>query len=256
MAGWSFSSMRLDGKAVLLCGAGGLGGPIARGLAEAGADLAIADVNLESARSVAASLRDGGHRAIEMAMDISKPEECRRAVREALSLGPLWGALNCVGINIREPATEVTEEHWERVVDVNLKGAFFFAQAAVRVLIEQGRGGRIVTISSQLGLAGFEDRSVYAATKGGIVAMSKTLAMEWAPHRITVNTVAPTFIITPLNAAALQKPGVISRIEGRIPMGRLGQPEDIVGAMVYLLSESAGFVTGHTLPVDGGWVAS
>lgn len=256
MAAWGPSAMRLDGKVILLCGAGGLGGPIAHGLAEAGADLAVADLNLEAARSLAGSLRASGHRAVEIALDVSKPGECHRAAREALSLGPLWGAVNCAGINIREPATEVTEEHWDRVVDVNLKGVFFFAQAAARVLIEQGRGGRIVTLSSQLGLAGFEDRSVYCASKGGIVALAKALALEWAPHGITVNTIAPTFIVTPLNEASLQKPGLLPRLKGRIPMGRLGEPEDLVGAAVYLLSESAGFVTGHTLPVDGGWLAT
>lgn len=248
--------MRLEDKVVLLCGAGGLGNEIARGLADAGAKLAIADVNLESARALAGSLREAGHRAVEIALDISRPEECQRAVQEALSLGPLWGAVNCAGINIRELAIEVTENHWDRVISVNLKGAFFFAQAAAQAMIGQGKGGRIVTLSSQMGLAGFEDRSVYCASKGGIIALARALAVEWAPHGITVNTIAPTFIETPLNAASLQKPGLIPRIEGRIPMGRLGQPEDLVGAVVYLLSESAGFVTGHTLPVDGGWVAT
>lgn len=256
MAEWKPSSMRLDGKVVLLCGAGGLGEPIARGLAELGASLAVADVNLEVARSVVRSLRDSGHRAIETVLDVSSPDQCQRAVQEALSLGPLWGAANCAGINIRERAVDVTEDHWDRVIDVNLKGAFFFAQAAARVLISQGQGGRIVTISSQLGLAGMEERSVYASSKGGIVALAKSLAVEWAPYGITVNTIAPTFIVTPLNEASLQKPGLIPRLKGRIPMGRLGEPEDLVGAMAFLLSESAGFVTGHTLPVDGGWVAT
>lgn len=256
MAAWCASSMRLDGKVILVCGAGGLGGPIAMGLAEVGASLAVADVKLDVARSVADSLRESGHRAIEIAMDVSRPEECSRAVRDALALGPLWGAVNCAGINIREPAVEVAEDHWDRVIDINLKGAFFFAQAAARVLIEQGKGGRIVTLSSQLGLAGFEDRAVYCASKGGIVTLAKALAIEWAPYGITVNTIAPTFIVTPLNEASLQKPGLIPRLESRIPMGRLGKPEDLIGAMVFLLSESAGFVTGYTLPVDGGWFAS
>lgn len=256
MAAWNASSMRLDGKVVLVCGVGGLGEPIATGLAEMGASLAVADVKLEVARLVAVSLRDSGHRAIEIALDASRPEQCQRAVQEALTLGPLWGAANCAGINIRELAVDVTEDHWDRVIDVNLKGAFFFAQAAARALISQRQGGRIVTISSQLGLAGMEDRSVYAASKGGIVALAKTLAVEWAPYGITVNNIAPTFIVTPLNEASLQKPGLIPRLKDRIPMGRLGEPEDLVGAMAFLLSESAGFITGHTLPVDGGWVAT
>lgn len=256
MVAWEPSQMRLDGKVILICGVGGLGEPIARGLAKLGASLAVADVKLEVAQSVAGSLRDAGHRAIEIALDISKPDQCQRAVQEALALGPLWGVANCAGINIRGPVVDVTEDHWNRVIDVNLKGAFFLAQAAARVLISQGQGGRIVTISSQLGLAGMEDRSVYAASKGGIIAMAKSMAVEWAPYGITVNTIAPTFIVTPLNEASLQKPGLIPRLKARIPFGRLGEAEDLVGAMAFLLSESAGFISGHTLPVDGGWVAT
>ena len=255
MSQWSFSkAMRLDGKVVLIAGVGGLGAAIARGLADAGADLAIADINLDLAASVANEVEAMGHKSRAIKLDISRPEDCHRAVEEALALGPLWGAANCAGTNIRELAVDVVEEHFVKIMDVNLKGAFFFAQEAARAMIKQGKGGRIMTLSSHMGLIGFEDRSVYCASKGGIISMVRPMAVEWAPYGITVNTIAPNFTITPLNAKALEAPGLIPRIKARIPMGRLGEPEDLVGAAVFLLSEGSGFITGHTLPVDGGWV--
>ncbi len=257
MSEWSFSrAMRLDGKVILIAGVGGLGSAIARGLADAGADLAIADINLDLATQVADEVRAMGRKAKTIKLNISSVEDCHNAVEEALTLGPLWGAANCVGTNIRELAVDVVEDHFAKIMDVNLKGAYFFAQQAAKAMIKQGNGGRIVTLSSHMGLIGMEDRTVYCASKGGIVAMARPMAVEWAPYGITVNTIAPNFTITPLNAKALEAPGLIPRIEARIPMGRLGEPEDLVGAAVFLLSESSGFITGHTLPVDGGWVAS
>jgi 2-deoxy-D-gluconate 3-dehydrogenase len=141
------------------------------------------------------------------------------------------------------------------VIDTNLKGSFFAAQAAARHMVAQDEGGRIINIASQAGIVGIEERSAYGASKGGVVVLTKVLAIELAQHGITVNAVAPTFVATELTRSTLEDPAWRERILSRIPLGRVSEVEDVVAATVYLASPSAATVTGHTLLVDGGWTA-
>ena len=169
-----------------------------------------------------------------------------------------YGRLDVVvcnaGIEIVAPVADLAEEDWDRVVDVNLKGLFFCCQAAGRYMAEHG-GGRIVNIASQHGLVGFYMRTAYCASKAGVVNLTRVLALEWARHGITVNAVAPTFVIHEANAAAYDNADYRNLILGSIPLGRLAKPEDVAGAVLYLVSPAAEMVTGHTLAVDGGWTA-
>jgi NAD(P)-dependent dehydrogenase (short-subunit alcohol dehydrogenase family) len=149
----------------------------------------------------------------------------------------------------------VDEASWDAVIETNLKGTFFAAQAAARHMVKSGGGGRIINIASQAGVVGIEERSSYGASKGGVVLLTKVLAIELAGHEITVNAVAPTFVATELTRPTLEDPTWRERILSRIPLGRVGNVEDVAAATVYLASPAAAMVTGHTLLVDGGWTA-
>jgi NAD(P)-dependent dehydrogenase (short-subunit alcohol dehydrogenase family) len=149
----------------------------------------------------------------------------------------------------------VDEASWDAVLETNLRGTFFAAQAAARHMAESGGGGRIINIASQAGVVGIEERSAYGASKGGVVLLTKVLAIELAEHEITVNAVAPTFVATELTRPTLEDPTWRERILSRIPLGRVGNVEDVAAATVYLASPAAAMVTGHTLLVDGGWTA-
>ena len=150
---------------------------------------------------------------------------------------------------------DVDEASWDAVLDTNLKGTFFAAQAAARHMVTSGEGGRIINVTSQAGVVGIEERSAYGASKGGAGLLTKVLAIELAQHGITVNAVAPTFIATELTRDTLENPAWRERILSRIPLGRVGDAEDVAAAAVYLASPAAAMVTGHTLLVDGGWTA-
>jgi 2-deoxy-D-gluconate 3-dehydrogenase len=169
-------------------------------------------------------------------------------------LGPLHILVNNAGINLPRPALEVTEEEWDLVLDTNLKGLFFAAQAAGRRMVER-RYGRIVNMASQMGFVGFYFRAAYCASKAGVVNLTRVLAVEWAPYGVTVNAVAPTFVETPMTRGMLEDPWFREEVLRRIPLGRLADPQDVVDAVRYLASDAAAMVTGHTLLVDGGWVA-
>jgi 2-deoxy-D-gluconate 3-dehydrogenase len=163
--------------------------------------------------------------------------------------------VNNAGLNIPQEVFDVDEASWDDVIDTNLKGTFFSTQAAARHMAARGEGGRIINIASQAGVVGIEERSAYGASKGGVVLLTKVLAIELAQHGITVNAVAPTFVATELTRSTLEDPQWRERILSRIPLGRVGEVEDVVAATVYLASPAASMVTGHTLLVDGGWTA-
>ena len=164
--------------------------------------------------------------------------------------------VNNAGVNVRQPAFEVTEEAWDLVLDTNLKGLFFTAQAAGRAMRDQDPpGGSIINVSSVMGLVGYYDRAAYCSSKAGVINLSRVLAIEWAPHEIRVNAVCPTFVETPLTRVLLENEAIKSDILGRTPAGRLATPEEVAAAIVFLAGPSARMITGTALTVDGGWTA-
>jgi NAD(P)-dependent dehydrogenase (short-subunit alcohol dehydrogenase family) len=163
--------------------------------------------------------------------------------------------VNNAGLGFARAAFDVTEADWDEMMAVNLRGAFFMSQAVARTMVSAGRGGRIVNISSQGGLVGLPDAAVYCAGKGGLNMMTKTLALEWAKHTITVNAVAPTFIYTPGTAPILDEPKMRTTVLGKIPLGQFALTNDVAGAIIYLASDAGRMVTGTVLVVDGGWTS-
>ncbi len=233
----------------------GLGAAIAVGLAEAGAHVAVAGRSRPELEGVAQRIRELGRQAVVVQADVTQVPEVQQMVAEAeAELGPLDILVNNAGINLPRPALEITEEEWDLVLDTNLKGLFFTAQAADRRMVAR-RSGRIVNMASQMGFVGFYFRAAYCASKAGVVNLTRVLAVEWAPYGVTVNAVAPTFVETPMTRGMLEDPWFREEVLRRIPMGRLADPQDVVGAVLYLASDAAAMVTGHTLLVDGGWIA-
>lgn len=232
-----------------------IGRAIALGMADAGADLVLADLNLQAAESLAVEVRATGRTAFAARLDVSSPEDSRRLVEFAVErLSGLDVMFNGVGINIRRASLEVTESDWDKVMAVNLKGAFFCAQAAARAFVKLGSRGKIITVASHLGLVGMGDRTAYSSSKAGIVNMTRCLAYEWAKYNINVNALAPVYTRTPINADTLDDPEFRELLVSRIPFRRLGRPEDLVGAAVYMASDASDFMTGQTMVIDGGWL--
>lgn len=245
-------SFRLEGKVALITGASrGLGAGIADALREAGATVVGTSRDPESAAQVAEQLG-----SVPVVMDVIDVSSVQRGIeRVASEFGRLDLLVNNAGLNIPQSVFEVDESSWDSVINTNLKGTFFAAQAAARHMAERGEGGRIINVASQAGVVGIEERSAYGASKGGALTLTKVLAIELARHGITVNAVAPTFIDTELTRSTLEDPEWRERILSRIPLGRVGEVEDVAAATLYLASPAAAMVTGHTLLVDGGWTA-
>lgn len=243
----------LTGNVALVTGASrGIGAGIALELARAGADVAVTARDRERLEDVASAVRATGRRCLPVAQDITNVDSHEVVVSEVIaSLDRIDILVNNAGVNIPRPAIEVTEDQWDSILDTNLKGAFFGAQAVARRMIPQG-SGVIVNVTSAAGLIAVEDRAAYCSSKAGLVMLTKQLALEWARHGIRVNAVAPTFVETELSAQTLDRPGVRDYWNERIPLGRIASVADVARTVRYLASPAASFITGVTVPVDGG----
>jgi 2-deoxy-D-gluconate 3-dehydrogenase len=246
----------LDGKVVIVTGAGrGIGRAIAEACAYHGADLALGSRTVDEVIAVADAVRRPDGRAHAWQLDVGQVASIREFVDQALDhFGRIDVLVNNAGANVTKSALEYSEAEYDMIVDINLKGVFFMSTMVARSMIERGIPGSIITITSQVGVVGGALRSIYSAAKGGVGNLSRALAAEWAPHRITVNAVAPTFTRTPMLEKALQNPEFARNIE-KVPMGRIAEPEEIASAVVFLASDAARMVTGQTLCVDGGFTA-
>jgi NAD(P)-dependent dehydrogenase (short-subunit alcohol dehydrogenase family) len=242
---------------VVVTGAGGgLGSVMAQGLADAGAAVAVTDVDAGRAKSVADAIEAGGGRAVAERLDVTDGDAVERLM-DAVSarLGAIDGLVNVAGITRRAAAAEFPRAEWERVLSVNLTGTFLCCQAAGRRMLARGRGA-IVNVASIAGHIGLPGTIAYIAAKGGVVTLTRGLAVEWAPHGVRVNALSPSWFATDMGNLIDREPEYRDLVLRRVPLGRMGRPEELVGATVFLLSDAASMVTGHVLAVDGGVLAS
>lgn len=248
----------LTGKIALVTGgSAGIGLSVAESLCQAGASVAIVGRRkdaLEDAKRHIAK-RYPNAEIFAVSADASKVEDIRKMVNQVIQrFGRIDILVNNAGTNVLNEAFDVTEAEWDRIMNVNVKGLFFCCQEVGKHMAKQG-GGKVINMASQMGLVGLYKRAAYCTSKGGVVQLTKVLGIEWAPYNIQVNAIAPTFVKTPLTRPMLENKEFYEEVIRRIPMGKLAQPEDVAGAVLYLASDLSNFVTGHTLPVDGGWVA-
>jgi NAD(P)-dependent dehydrogenase (short-subunit alcohol dehydrogenase family) len=246
----------LTGQVALVTGASrGIGHDLVLALAGAGAVVAAAARTADDAAGVVEEVRALGGRAVAVGLDVTDTAALAPTVdRLEAELGRIDILVNNAGLGANHDALDVTEADWDAMLDVNLKGLFFVTQAVARGMVAR-RYGRIVHLGSQAGLVGIRRHAVYSASKGGVHLLTKVLALEWAPHGVTVNAVAPTFIRTPGTAERLDDPAFAADVVTRIPVGHVGTTTDVAAAVIYLASPAAGLVTGTVLVVDGGWTA-
>ena len=251
-------SMRLDNQVAVVTGSGsGLGQAIAIAFAEAGATVVVTDLaqRLHNAKKTRDRIIQLGRKSVAVSLNVTSIRSIRRMVKKTIDqYGRIAILVNNAGVNISKPAVEVTEDDWDKVLDVNLKGVFFCCQEVGRTMIER-RFGKIINVASQNGVIGYYNRVAYCSSKAGVVNLTRVLAIEWASKNINVNAIGPTFVRTPLTDKLFQEESFTNEVLRRIPLGRLGQPEDITGSVVFLASSAAQLITGHTLLIDGGWTA-
>src|SRR3990170_4927360 len=241
-----YSGFQLDGRVVLLTGGGGgLGGAMARGVAAARATGAVADTHGEPA----------GAKSVAVTVDVTDAASVGRMVEEVTrQLGPIDGLVNAAGITRRAPAAEFSLADWQRILAVNLTGTFLCCQAVGQGMLAR-RQGKIVNVTSIAGRIGLPGTVAYSASKGGVVMLTRALAVEWAPYDVQVNAIAPSWFRTSMGSLLDLEPEYRDRAMRRVPVGRMGQPEELVGSTIFLLSDASTMVTGHVLAVDGGTLA-
>lgn len=252
----SLEKFRLDGQcAIVTGGSKGLGRSMAKALAAAGADLVLTSRNADEAEEAAEEIRALGRGALALAADTTDRDALAEMVRRATErYGKVDVLVNNAGINIRRPTLEVGDAEWDPVMDINVKGVLMAAQAVAPGMIERGYG-RIINLGSIMSQVSLGGRAAYAASKHAVLGLTRTLALEWAPHGVTVNCLCPGPFETPMNRQLMNDPAAYRAFIAKIPMGRWGQPEELDGAVVFLASPASSFVTGSALYIDGGWTA-
>jgi NAD(P)-dependent dehydrogenase (short-subunit alcohol dehydrogenase family) len=248
--------MRLRDRAAIVTGGGqGIGHALALGLAREGAHVVVADIQEERALGTAGEVQRLGRRGLGLKVDVSDLREISRLVERTLEeLGRIDILVNNAGIALPTPFLETSEADWDRIMEVNLKAAFFCSQAVARVMVHQG-GGKIVNLASTSSFVAGRQEVPYAISKAGVWMLTAAASAELAPYHIHVNAIAPGLIKTPLTEKHFPSPEALdARVKAKAPMGRAGSPQDLVGAVVFLCSDEADYVTGHTLVVDGGWL--
>jgi NAD(P)-dependent dehydrogenase (short-subunit alcohol dehydrogenase family) len=246
-------SLRLDGRRALVTGAGrGIGLACAAALAEVGAHVTLAARSLDELEAAASAIRASGGLAHALRLDVLDLASVKAAISQ---LEPFDILVNNAGGNRPQSFVDATEDDFDAVIDLNLKAAFFVAQAVAARMIEAGRKGSIIHIGSQMGHVGGARRSLYCASKWAIEGMNKAIALDLAPHGIRSNTIAPTFIETPLTRPYLDDKAFADSVLSKIKLGRMGRVEDVMGAVVFLASEASSLMTGSSVILDGGWTA-
>ncbi|MGH2584235.1 MAG: SDR family NAD(P)-dependent oxidoreductase [Dehalococcoidia bacterium] len=247
--------MRLQGKAALVTGSSsGIGRAIALAFGQEGADVVVHyNRDQAAADEVVQQLQKMGRKSAAFGADVSQVAAVQTLIGQAVqSLGKLDILVCSAGLEIRQPFLEVTEEHYDLVLDVNLKGTYFAAQAAANQMVKQGGGGRLINISSIHEDVAFLNYSTYCLSKGGVRMFARTASQELAPHGITINNIAPGAVATPINTRTLQNTDLLNELKAVIPLGRLATPEEVAGVAIYLASDEAAYVTGSTYFMDGG----
>ncbi|WP_298816186.1 SDR family oxidoreductase [uncultured Roseibium sp.] len=249
----STPSFSLAGKRVLVTGASsGIGLACATALAEAGGEVVLAARREEKLKEAVSALNGRGWKASALQLDIADVLEVQVSVERH---GPFDVLVNSAGLARHTPATQTTPEDFDAVMNVNLRGAYFITQCVAKGLIEAGRPGSLINMSSQMAHVGGIDRAVYCASKFAVEGFTKAMALEFGPKQVRVNTICPTFIRTPFTEQTFDNPERVKWIEQKIKLGRTGVVEDIMGAVLYLASDASSLVTGTSLLVDGGWTA-
>ncbi len=249
--------MRFENTGVLITGAGsGIGRAASLAFATEGAAIAAADLRLESAQATANAVEELGRKAVALQVDVTQPDSVQAVVEQAVAgLGSLDVLINSAGVREIVPFLELPAEEWTKVIGTNLTGTFLCSQAVARHLIAQSRGGKIINLSSVAGLVGVPNRAAYVASKHGVVGLTKEMSMELADKHIQVNAIAPGVVETAMTAGYFDKPDIVASLKKAHPAGRWAQPEEIARLMLFLASEDADFMTGATIPIDGGFAA-
>jgi NAD(P)-dependent dehydrogenase (short-subunit alcohol dehydrogenase family) len=248
---------RLEGKVALVAGAaGGIGGAGAEGLAREGAAVVCADLEAAAAEAVAARIRAVGGRATSIELDVRNRSAVDNAVAATVrEFGRLDVLLDCAGVSHGRNFLDLDPAEWDRIIAVNLTGMFHLGQAAARQMVRQGGGGSIVNVTSQLAEVARPERAAYVASKGGGRSLTHAMALDLAAHGIRVNAIAPGPTLTGLTRASYEDPERRRATLAQIPLGRMGDPQDLVGAILFLASDESRWATGSTVTVDGGWNA-